>query len=668
MAKHIAKCPKCGSRVDLDTAVGERIICANCQASLSLPGKGKGHSKADPLVGKTLGEFEVAELLSRDRFGAVYRARQPSLDRLVLLRVLEGARAADAELAEALKHRARAAAGIHHGNVIQILAVGEAEGLLFVTTEHAEGETLAAVLSRGGLLSPACARQYLKEAASALAAVHEAGIVHGHIRPANILIDLKGTARLSSLDLPAQGVAGETAAREDVPLGALIYAAPEVISGMTPGAAADLYSLGATFYHLLAGRPPHECETASELATKHITETPPLLARIAPKADRRLTRIIDRLICKSPSARAPSAQTLVEELETLGPLRADAPRAAPPREPVAQTTAPHAGEAEKMVHTQRRGQYVPVRLLVRGAVVVGLIVGIICLWRVIVGQWKTYERGPTARTTGADAERAASKLLEKTKACIEQQEWETATHHLGRLERFAETSFYGEHHEEILNLRRTATAEADAARKAEMEGEASGADGKGRLPKHPMVAGKKLAPGFVIAYYDRPDRRRFFRAEVAQKLRFEWGRGSPAEGVPANFAAHIVGWLRIAADDRYTFRFSAVSGARLHLDGKLVLDAWDIDYLNEVARVDLGQGWHPLWIEYKNWHSGAFLMLHCARGTGERRQWWTLSDDLLYCEADLLTRVQDHPTEDPLVGREPQAVGGPVLAPQSRKR
>ena len=217
-------------------------------------------------------------------------------------------------------------------------------------TEEAEGipaaaagvEPLSAVLEREGPLRGARAVPLLKDVASALAAVHDAGTVHGDIKPSSILIDATGSARVTDSGLAKPTEGGEPS------LSTVLHMAPEVASGMAANASSDLYSLGATFYHALAGRPPHEGQTAAELTLKQVSETPPRLRQVAPHVSHSLADVIDRLIAKSPKERYPSARALVEDLEAIAPLRHGAPateavtaRATPPSQAPAEAVTRH---------------------------------------------------------------------------------------------------------------------------------------------------------------------------------------------------------------------------------------------------------------------------------------------------------------------------------------
>ena len=317
MAKHPARCPKCGVILEVDTAVDEQIICSRCQARLSLPGKAKLSDKVDPLIGETLGDFEITELLGRGGMGAVYKARQVSLDRFVAVKVLPSAFSRDAGFVERFSREAHAAAAVNHPNIVQIHAVGQERGFQFIAMELVEGESLGDLLEREGRLPATRAVELMKQTASALAKAHAAGIVHRDIKPSNILLTPEGLAKVADFGLAKRPGTDVSVTKTGLPIGTPLYMPPEVARGGKAEPRSDLYSLGATFYHALAGRPPFQAGSAAEVIVKHVEATPPPLASLAPGCPPPLCRIIHRLLRKRPTERFQSALEVIEALERI---------------------------------------------------------------------------------------------------------------------------------------------------------------------------------------------------------------------------------------------------------------------------------------------------------------------------------------------------------------
>ncbi|MBM4034859.1 MAG: hypothetical protein FJ291_24210 [Planctomycetes bacterium] len=319
MAKHPAKCPKCGSRLEFESAIDEKLLCPGCQLLLSMPGKHKLSDKVDPLIGQSLGEFEVVELLGRGGMGAVYRARQPSLDRFVALKVLPRAVSRDASFVERFGREAHAAAAVNHPNIIQVHAVGQDKGFQFIAMELVDGESLLDVLKREGRVAPDRAVEWMRQAAAALAEAHAAGIVHRDIKPSNILLTAKGLIKVADFGLAKREGMDVTVTATGAALGTPLYFPPEMARGHHADPRSDLYSLGATFFHLLAGRPPFEGTSTAELAVKHANDPVPSLRQAAPDVPAALAGVIQRLLRKNPNERFQSAQDLLERLNALSP-------------------------------------------------------------------------------------------------------------------------------------------------------------------------------------------------------------------------------------------------------------------------------------------------------------------------------------------------------------
>jgi len=392
MAKHPARCPKCGSRLEYDTAVDERIVCTGCQALLSVPGKHKLSDKVDPLIGQSLGQFEILELLGRGGMGAVYKARQPSLNRFVAIKVLPRAFSRDASFIERFSREAHAAAAVNHPNIIQIHDVAHDRGFQFIAMELVDGESLADVLRREGRLAPDRALEVLKQVAAALAKAHAAGIVHRDIKPSNILLTTDGLAKVADFGLAKRPGIDVSVTATGATLGTPLYFPPEVARGERCDARSDLYSLGATFYHALAGHPPFEGATATELALKHAEAPVPPLREAAPEASPAFCRVIHRLLRKNPAERYPSAEELLSALE-----RAEARLAVSQAEPT--RTMPGAAHPSLAERLARKKQQRRRATLIAGGCALAAIVLVVVL--VLGGKGAAPE--PTPKPTARQA-------------------------------------------------------------------------------------------------------------------------------------------------------------------------------------------------------------------------------------------------------------------------
>jgi len=294
-------------------------------------GRGTGRGETRRLAG-----FEILGHIGRGGMGIVLKARQVSMDRVVALKILPRHLADDIVFVERFFREARSAARLRHPHIVQAYDAGESDGTCYFAMEFVDGEGLGTVLAREGALDPQQALVYMRQVCSALAAAHKAGIVHRDIKPSNILIDGEGQVRVADFGLAHHVEEEADGSRR---LGTPGYAAPEQIRAGEGGPRSDLYSLGATFFRVLAGRAPFPGKDSREMLRRQASGPAPSLAEVAPHLDRRLARIIDRLLAADPADRYPSAQAVLDELEALGSAR---PRlaAAPRRLPRRRSRAP----------------------------------------------------------------------------------------------------------------------------------------------------------------------------------------------------------------------------------------------------------------------------------------------------------------------------------------
>jgi len=258
---------------------------------------------------REIGGYRIIEKIGAGTMGTVYKAKQVSLDRVVAIKVLSPHRARNKEFVEQFLREARSVARLNHPNVISGIDVGEVDGLRYFVMEFAAGLTVGELLKRGGALDEGRVVRIAIQIARALEHAHEAGLVHRDIKPDNILITRNGSAKLCDLglakDRPEKGRA----------LGTPHYISPEQAEGVEEvDIRADLYSFGATLYHMLTGRTPFQGK-AKAVMVRHLSEAPKPPRQIDPDISEEMERIVLKLMEKKREDRYQSPKHLLGALE-----------------------------------------------------------------------------------------------------------------------------------------------------------------------------------------------------------------------------------------------------------------------------------------------------------------------------------------------------------------
>jgi eukaryotic-like serine/threonine-protein kinase len=275
-----------------------------------------------------LGPYEIVNKLGQGGMGAVYLARQVSLDRKVAVKVLTSQLSADASFVARFTREAYAAAQLTHHNIVQIHDIGEENDIHFFSMEFVEGKTLKRLLQTGGRVEPASAVSYILQAARGLKFAHDHCMIHRDIKPDNLMLNDQGLVKVADLGLvKRKGVADEkntllnqaTDASETgaaSAMGTPAYMPPEQASdAANVDVRADIYSLGCTLYDLVTGHPPFTGRTAVEVMTKHATEAvipPDKLVDDVPKS---LSEILLKMMAKKPQDRYANMDEVIEALE-----------------------------------------------------------------------------------------------------------------------------------------------------------------------------------------------------------------------------------------------------------------------------------------------------------------------------------------------------------------
>ncbi|MBI5396929.1 MAG: serine/threonine protein kinase [Verrucomicrobia bacterium] len=261
--------------------------------------------------------YQLLDKIGEGAHGAVYRARQLSLDRLVAVKVLSPKLASDAEYTATFFQEARAAARLSHSNIVQAIEVGSHEGVWFFVMELVEGGNLHEYLARSGPATEPETLELALHMAQALDfAWRRAGIIHRDIKPANILLTPEGQAKLADLGLAMRH--GSQTETQTYIEGTPQYCAPEQCRGETNlDTRTDLYGLGATLYHMACGRPPFDDDDPAKVMAMQMTRPPEPPRRLNQNISRELEALILKLLAKDPADRYQSPAELVEVIEQM---------------------------------------------------------------------------------------------------------------------------------------------------------------------------------------------------------------------------------------------------------------------------------------------------------------------------------------------------------------
>jgi len=316
-------CPQCGAALQPDTPEGLCPACLLQRGFATEGGAAPGQPSFVPPpideLARLFPQLEILECLGRGGMGAVYKARQPRLDRFVALKILAPEKQSDPQFAERFEREARVLARLSHPNIVSIFDFGEVQGRYYLLMEYVDGLTLRQVM-QAGKISSAEALDLVPKICEALQYAHGQGIVHRDIKPENILLDKQGHLKIADFGiakiagLEAKGLS-LTGAR-DV-MGTPAYMAPEQVEKpQTVDHRADIYSLGVVFYEMLTGELP--------------------LGKFAPPSkkvqlDVRLDEVVLHALEKEPALRyqqASQVKTAVETIAGSPPPFAPAPVAA----------------------------------------------------------------------------------------------------------------------------------------------------------------------------------------------------------------------------------------------------------------------------------------------------------------------------------------------------
>ena len=292
-------CEKCGAQMDMrDVVPFSEVTCPSCGDTR------RAHQHFN--------NFTLLQHVGEGGLGSVFKAHDVTLNRHVALKILKKACSASGEERDKLAREAQMAASINHPHVVKIFDFGQAHGRFYLAMEFVEKGSLDDLMAIQKRVAEAQALKVGMQIAAGLEAANEQGLIHRDIKPGNILFADAHNAKLVDFGLAI--VMDEEALSRGEIWGTPYYIAPEKLDSQPEDFRSDMYSLGGTLFHALAGRPPYEAESASMVALKQLKSQPVSLQAFAPDVSSETAYVINRMMAKNPEDRYASYAELIGHL------------------------------------------------------------------------------------------------------------------------------------------------------------------------------------------------------------------------------------------------------------------------------------------------------------------------------------------------------------------
>jgi serine/threonine protein kinase len=276
---------------------------------------GAGSPRNEPQIGTVFaGRYEIQSVLGKGGMGIVYRAHDREVEELVAIKTLRHhTLLSDPSRLDRFKQEIRLARRITHPNVLRTHDLGEWNGLKFLSMEFVEGRTLERVIESDEILPSPVRLGIAKQICAGVAAAHEVGVIHGDIKPQNIIIE--PTGRLKIMDFGSAHLTDDRGVTtKGAVIGTLGYMSPEQARGLPVDFRSDIYSTGVVLYEMFTGSLPFEGDSPLAVVWKHVNDPPPLPQLRNPSIDPRIAAIVMKCLAKEARARFQTVGELYEAL------------------------------------------------------------------------------------------------------------------------------------------------------------------------------------------------------------------------------------------------------------------------------------------------------------------------------------------------------------------
>ncbi len=357
----------------------EHLLVSNRFITSSQAKRIRKTTKESKDVAEHIPGYKILGKLGAGAMAIVYKAKQISLDRIVAIKILPRRFSENPDYVMRFYKEGKAAAKLNHNNIVAAYDVGEAGGYHYFVMEYVEGKTLYEDIAKGKVFCEEEAIDVITQVAKALEHAHARGLIHRDVKPKNIMINPAGTVKLADLGL-ARDASDVQMAKSEVgkAFGTPYYISPEQIRGeIDTDARSDIYSLGATFYHIVTGKVPFEASTPAEVMKKHLRE--PLIPpdHINTSLSAGISEVIEVMMAKRNQDRYISAKELLVDLDAVSrgeaPLRARRKFNIGDLEQLQQGQSIEVGDSEERIYYEQAISKYKVIVTVLGSIIAILV-------------------------------------------------------------------------------------------------------------------------------------------------------------------------------------------------------------------------------------------------------------------------------------------------------
>ncbi len=270
----------------------------------------------EELIGITIDNYKIVSTLGKGGMGIVYKAYDTKLERYVAIKMLAQNMFGNERHIERFKREAKNQANLTHTNIVTVFGFIEYSDLLGIVMEYIEGESLEKVIYRQGRFNIFDAVYIMKQLLAGMSFAHSRGFVHRDIKPSNIIFNQEGVGKVMDFGI-SKSSTDKQFTKPGSKLGTVYYMSPEQVKGEDTSSASDIYSIGATFYEMIVGRPPFDCKSEYEVMDAHVNKMPSKISDLMPGTPTIVDELIERAMAKNPLERFASCEEFARSLAEL---------------------------------------------------------------------------------------------------------------------------------------------------------------------------------------------------------------------------------------------------------------------------------------------------------------------------------------------------------------